>query len=98
MHILVKSPEYWNAIKKNKPPVAYGTHYSSPQGAELEARLNATDDYDSWEQLTFLILQPPVSGSRAVLDGGKFVYTPKGDYWGPDWFVFQVDACIESFS
>lgn len=91
VHVLVRSPEYWNTIKNNQPPVPQSASLSMDQGSELRMRLNATDDLDSYDQLTFELLEPP-AGGPIVFDGSTFSYSPGPDYWGTDQFTFKVHA------
>lgn len=93
MSILVRSAEYWVSIKPNKAPVAESSTLRMAQGATLVGTLNATDDYDGAEQLTFEIATPPSFGSATLLRKNKFSYTPEPEFSGVDSFTFKVCAC-----
>ena len=89
--ILVRSPEYWSTIKRNRPPVPQSATLEIKQKAILAGRLNATDDFDTLEQLTFSVSGPPLHGT-VQLNGSSFRYIPDPDFWGQDTFAFKVCA------
>jgi hypothetical protein len=90
VHVLVRSPEYWNTIMFNQPPSPESVTLNVNQSQVVRGLLNATDDIDTIDQLTFTLLEPPASGADLVLDGRDFTYTPDPDFWGADEFTFEV--------
>jgi hypothetical protein len=91
VHILVRSPEYWNTIMRNKAPVAEDMLLRCDEGSSVAGELHAEDDFDTKEQLVFSIDTPPEHGT-VELDGFAFVYTPDPTFWGRDSFTFQVTS------
>ena len=89
--ILVRSPQYWNTIKKNTGPTAQPGSLTVGQGSVLVGTLNATDDYDSRQQLMFSISQPPRHGT-ITLQNFTFTYKPDQTFHGEDWFVFRASS------
>ena len=71
---MVRSPEYWSTIIKNARPVAESASFYVEVGKTLVARINATDDFDTVEQLLFTVSQIPRYGT-VQLNGPEFTYT-----------------------
>ena len=61
-----------------------------PQGETLKHTLNATDDFDTYEQLEFIIASQPKHG-MLELDGRTFTYTPRDAFFGVERFNFTVN-------
>ena len=89
VHILVRSIEYWAAIKQNNPPNAIEKSYTMTQATSLQGLLHANDDHDTMEQLIPSIAVEPLHGLLEV-DGWNFTYRPDAGYWGNDTFIFVV--------
>ena len=90
VEILVRSPEYWSVIRKNEPPKpAQLVELEILQGTSLVSLVNATDDFDTLEQLTFRLTGLPEHGQLKMKDRA-FEYTPDDGFWGVDSFEFEV--------
>ena len=61
-----------------------------PQGETLKYTLNATDDFDTYEQLEFIIASQPKHGTME-LDGSTFTYTPRDTFSGVELLNFTVN-------
>ena len=92
VEILVRSPRFWSVIRNNTPPVAESSEWEMWQGATLSGALSATDDFDAIDQLAFRVMRPPSNG-QLKLNVRGFEYTPRGDFWGVDFFSFEVSKC-----
>ena len=62
-----------------------------PQGETLKHTLNATDDFDTYEQLEFIIASQPNHGTLE-LDGRTFTYTPRDTFFGVELLKFTVNS------
>ena len=89
MHILVRSTEYWDAIKQNNPPSAIPKSYTMAQATILQDFLYAKDDHDTIDQLIPSIAVAPLHGLLDI-DRWNFTYRPYAGYWGNDTFTFVV--------
>eukprot|EP00951_Prasinocladus_malaysianus_P020197 scaffold165009_cov42-Prasinocladus_malaysianus.AAC.1 len=89
VHVLVRSPEYWANIMKNVAPEAIASSFTMDQGGVLLGSLQASDDFDSLQQLTFAITQMPLKGVLSIV-ASEFKYEPDPEVWGDDAFTFQV--------
>lgn len=90
VHVLVRSPEYWNTVMNNKPPRAVDLSLSMDEATTLAGQLDAEDDFDSKEQLTFSLGSVAPAHGTLELEGAAFVYTPDPGFWGQDSFTFKV--------
>ena len=70
---------------KNSPPTAFGQELVVKQGTPKRITLTATDVDE--DPLTFNVLERPRFGKLSGR-APDLVYTPSGDYLGPDQFVF----------
>ena len=89
VHVLVRSPGYWNTIMQNQPPTAKSATFRLDQGGALEGRIEATDDFDTADQLTYSVSSQPTFGS-VELDGPDFTYIPNRGAYGQDTFTVKV--------
>ena len=87
--MLVRSPTYWSDVLQNTAPVALDGALQTLQGSRVQGTLNATDDYDTAEQMVFTVLEPPANG-EVTLEGNALDYVPNPGFHGEDSFVFQV--------
>ena len=93
VHIVVRSPVYWDTIMMNQAPLAFNAHFAADQGQAVTGKLNATDDHDSIDQLRFSVVGLPGHGLLELSgdgDGAEFTYIPSEDFWGQVNFTFQV--------
>ena len=90
VEILVRSPEYWSVIRQNEPPQAQAAELEILQETSLVGVVNATDDFDTLEQLTFQLAGLPEHGQLEMKDR-TFEYTPDDGFWGVDSFEFEVE-------
>jgi autotransporter-associated beta strand protein len=72
----------------NSPPVASAQNLTTPEDATLPLTL-AGSDADN-HPLTFTIVTPPSSGTLSGT-APNLIYTPTGNYHGPDGFTFKVN-------
>ena len=89
VYMLVRSPKYWSDIQQNRAPVVLDGSLQTMQGSDVQGTLNATDDFDTLEQMMFTVLEPPSNG-EVTLQGNAFDYVPDPGFYGEDTFVFQV--------
>ena len=89
VYMLVRSPKYWSEIQQNTAPVALDGSLQTMQGLNVQSTLNATDDFDTPEQMVFTVLEPPANG-KVTLQGNAVDYMPNPGFYGEDAFVFQV--------
>ena len=73
----------------NDVPVAKVDAFVVKQGQETEVDVLANDSGVS-EEVKVSIISHPKNGNVEVIDGRKVIYTPSGDYFGADNFVYQV--------
>lgn len=95
VNVLIRSPEYWSSIKQNKAPLPVPNFFTIDQGSSLTVVLNATDDYDQKEQLSFSISGAPLGGVTTLKDRWVATYTPDPGFWGLDEFTFRVEDGME---
>ena len=76
------------AYAEGQPPVAESFELSTPMNTPYEGRLNASDG-DS-EELFYEITTQPVKGDIALNEDGSFVYTPRENKKGRDYFGYKA--------
>ena len=95
VHVLVRSPGYWNSIMQNQPPTALPATFRLNQDEKLFGHVNATDDFDTAEQLLFSVSRPPLLGT-VEMDGPDFTYIPERAAFGQDTFTVKVSMSVAS--
>ena len=72
----------------NCAPIAESFEFETYRGVSFGGRLPAVDP--DGDALSFEITTPPVKGSIELNDDGSFVYTPRENKRGRDYFGFKV--------
>ena len=75
----------------NHSPIAENMQLSTYRGVSMEGQLNATDP--EGDALTYQITTPPMKGELLLADDGSFVYSPKENKRGKDYFGFTATDC-----
>jgi uncharacterized delta-60 repeat protein len=74
----------------NRPPVAAGQSFTTPEDTPRSGNLTATDP--DGNPLTYSVVAPPAHGTLSVTAAtGAFTYTPALNYNGPDSFTFKAN-------
>ena len=76
------------AYAEGQPPFAESFELSTPMNTPYEGKLSASDE-DS-EELLFAITTQPVKGDIALNEDGRFVYTPRENKKGRDYFGYKA--------
>jgi uncharacterized protein YkwD/plastocyanin len=72
----------------NRPPVATDNSVTTAEERPVEIGLQASDP--EGDELTYAVVDQPAHGTLGPLTGSRLVYTPAGDYVGPDRFSFRA--------
>jgi ELWxxDGT repeat protein/VCBS repeat-containing protein len=85
--------ELWKA-ELNRPPVAVGDSYSTPEDTVLVVPapgVLANDTDADGNPLTAVLVAGPFHGVLALNAAGSFTYTPAANYFGPDSFTYKAN-------
>lgn len=84
----------------NRPPSSGGDTYSTTEDQALSIVIPgvlANDLDPDGDTLTALLITPPTHGTLSLRTDGSFLYTPSGNYFGPDSFTYQsTDGSLQS--
>lgn len=84
--LFISAPEA--AYAQGQPPLAESFELSTPMNTPYEGQLTASDE-DSGE-LFYEITTQPVKGEIALNEDGSFVYTPRENKKGRDYFGYKA--------
>ena len=76
------------AYAEGQPPLAESFELSTPMNTPYEGKLSASDE--DGEELLFAITTRPVKGDIALNEDGSFVYTPRENKKGRDYFGYKA--------
>lgn len=84
--LFISAPEA--AYAQGQPPLAESFELSTPMNTPYEGQLTANDE-DSGE-LYYEITTQPIKGEIALNEDGSFVYTPRENKKGRDYFGYKA--------
>ena len=84
--LFISAPE--PAYAQGQPPLAESFELSTPMNTPYEGQLSASDE-DSGE-LYYKITTQPVKGEIQLNEDGSFVYTPRENKKGRDYFGYKA--------
>jgi VCBS repeat-containing protein len=77
-------------INDNTPPVATDDEFEGDEDDEIEDDVLANDTDVNGNTLTATVGDGPWFGTLDLNPDGTFIYTPDEDFFGTDWFTYEV--------